>query len=69
MHEMKMLTNLLLQQYERGCSNDRKLLIVSYCLFQLIRSCNSQIMLVSLEASIVLWAAMTDCPAIRALIF
>lgn len=68
MHERKMLTNLLLQQYEWCCYNDRKLLIVNYCLIQLIRSCKSQITLMSLEASIVLSVAMTDCRAIRALI-
>lgn len=65
---MKMLTNLLLQQYEWGCNNDRKLLIVNYCLIQLIRSCKSQITLVLLEAGIVLLPAMTDFRAIRALI-
>lgn len=65
---MKMLTKLLLQQYEWGCNNDKKLLIVNYCLIQLIRSCKSQITLMSLEASIVLSLTMTDFHAIRALI-
>lgn len=63
-----MLTNLLFQQYEWGCYNDRKLLIGNHCLVQLIRSCSSQITLVSLEASIVLSVVLTDCCAIGALI-